>query len=182
MGTTDFLAPGSGVPESPIERGLFDGLSNFTRWMGDRGVTVSLQEWIGPYRADFVLRMPGRVPLVVECDGKYHDQAERLDRDRARDRSMVEAGWRVYRIQGAHLWRYPTLCARLALRALSNESLDLIEENVPGHLQEQQEERAERIRLELPCACLGCGSTSCDHGRDGHDCDAQCAADHRTEE
>ncbi len=50
---------------------------------------------IGPYIADFACVA---AHLVVELDGRPHDDIERQDRDRERDAWLAEHGWRVLRI------------------------------------------------------------------------------------
>lgn len=158
-------------PHSPIEGHFCEGLNNFTVWMRDNGVTIQMQEQIGPYRADFVLRMGGMDPLVVECDGaRWHNSREARERDQERDAFMRSRCFRVLRFPGASLWRYPTRCARAALVRLSG--LD-VEENGGGHFREQDEDVAERIRAEEPCP--ECGWEDCDHGAAGHACGPWCS-------
>lgn len=82
------------------------------------------------YRADFVFyaisAVPGgedkwlRLPLVVECDGHdFHERTkQQAKRDRARDREMMAAGYRVMRFTGSEIWRDPGACADEALRFL----------------------------------------------------------------
>jgi len=48
-----------------------------------------------PYVADFACVAEH---LIVELDGKPHDNPERQDRDRHRDTWLSEHGWRVLRI------------------------------------------------------------------------------------
>ena len=67
--------------------------------------------------ADFVVFAPkgeGWSKLVVECDGHdFHERTkEQAAHDRARDRSMQEAGYTVFRFTGAEIYRDPIACAR----------------------------------------------------------------------
>jgi hypothetical protein len=58
--------------------------------------------------------------LVVELDGRaFHDTAAAFEADRARDRAMIAAGWRVIRVAWKQLTREPAALAadlRAALR------------------------------------------------------------------
>lgn len=68
----------------------------------------------GRYRADFVLRVPGRPLLVIECDGHDFHAAtqDQIDYDRARDAEMAAAGFRVVRFTGSEISRFPDACVR----------------------------------------------------------------------
>jgi very-short-patch-repair endonuclease len=76
------------------------------------------------YRVDFVFCMeeeegkPKGSTLVVECDG--HDFHERTKAqaasDRARDRTLQELGFTIYRFTGSEIYRDPMKCAEQILR------------------------------------------------------------------
>jgi len=67
------------------------------RSLRNRGITAKFRRQvpIGPYVADFACVAEH---LIVELDGKPHDNPERQDRDRHRDTWLSEHGWRVLRI------------------------------------------------------------------------------------
>lgn len=78
--------------------------------------TMSLQETILRYRADFVVGLteyPSATRIVVECDGHdFHERTkEQAARDRKRDREMQAAGYRVFRFTGSEIYRDPFKCA-----------------------------------------------------------------------
>ena len=63
-------------------------------------ISITVQEEIGPYRADAVFRAPelGQ-PLVVEVDGPSHDDAGAGLRDRARTGALNARGFTVRRVR-----------------------------------------------------------------------------------
>lgn len=68
------------------------------------------------YRVDFALfnRAEPSVKIAVECDGhKFHEKTkEQAQRDKARDRSLQTAGFKVLRFTGSEIYRRPVDCAR----------------------------------------------------------------------
>jgi very-short-patch-repair endonuclease len=60
-----------------------------------------LNRRIGRLAVDVALERGG-VPIAVEYDGWYFHGALQ-DRDEARDRAMIAAGWRVLRIRSAYM-------------------------------------------------------------------------------
>jgi hypothetical protein len=90
---------------------------------------ITPQVWIGDYRVDFLIghlecepnKFTGDTFLdnwvVVECDGHdFHEKTkEQAQRDKARDRYLVSAGFKVMRFTGSEIWRDPTACAIEAL-------------------------------------------------------------------
>jgi ATP-dependent DNA helicase RecQ len=56
-------------------------------------------ESTGARRADFLLAPPGRAPLVVEIDGRQHEQSAAVDA--ARGRALADAGIEVLRLTAA---------------------------------------------------------------------------------
>jgi len=85
--------------------------------------SISCQEPIGVYRADFVINWSDcnfcgtghnyGFDIVIECDG--HDNHERTKKqaahDRKRDRFMQTEGYTVLRFTGSELWANPMKCA-----------------------------------------------------------------------
>jgi hypothetical protein len=66
-------------------------------------------------RADAVLWQFNelRQPLVVECDGyKWHGNRSAFSADRARDRLLISAGYRVVRFSGDEIMQDPLYCAQ----------------------------------------------------------------------
>jgi very-short-patch-repair endonuclease len=89
------------------------------------GVFIYPQMPVLEYRVDFLIgamTAPDAVPhwVVVECDGHdYHERtAAQAEHDRARDRAMTAAGYRVFRFTGREIWRNPQACADEVLRYL----------------------------------------------------------------
>ncbi len=95
------------------------------------------QHAIGPYRADFAVlynrnktawmrecleHMPGTVRIVVECDGHdWHERTkEQAARDKARDRFLTSAGWRVLRFTGSEIHNDAIDCAEQVVSAINN--------------------------------------------------------------
>ena len=67
---------------------------------GQLGVKFCRQMPVGPFFADFLCRA---LKLIVELDGHSHDV--RPERDRARDRYLAAAGFRVVRFANADVMR-----------------------------------------------------------------------------
>ena len=72
-------------------------------------------------RMDFLLLLPQRIRIVIECDGRQHyaDEAGRADSQRyaemvAEDRELRLRGYEVYRFGGAELTEGPVTDRRLA--------------------------------------------------------------------
>jgi len=90
-------------PEARFALG-FKSLPGFRVRPPDRfeahGISLTLQEKIGPYRADFVVRVDGApAPVVVEIDGRaWHYSTEAQWRsDRVRQREIEARGFRAVR-------------------------------------------------------------------------------------
>jgi very-short-patch-repair endonuclease len=82
----------------------------------------------GRYRADFVVTNAGveafadalegyvyqPIRIVVEVDGhEWHERTkEQAARDKARDRELQIAGWKVLRFTGSEVWKDPAGCVR----------------------------------------------------------------------
>ncbi len=68
---------------------------------------------LGPdlYRLDFAI-LKGSLRVAVEVDGfEFHDATpETAERDKARDRALVAAGWRVLRFSGREVHRSAHAC------------------------------------------------------------------------
>lgn len=116
--------------ESPIEVGLLkafialrlvdrrfriDGMAAgliATEWEA----TIFLQHETLGYRLDFAVKVSaaGRENWVaVECDGhNFHERTkEQAARDKARDRALTSAGFRVLRFTGSEIHSSPMNCA-----------------------------------------------------------------------
>lgn len=93
-------------------------------------VLIAPQLKIGPYRVDFAVRyisgLDGAAGLVVECDGHaFHEKTkEQAARDKARDRFLAAAGYRVMRFTGSEIWADPIACAEQVLEATYHKALD----------------------------------------------------------
>jgi very-short-patch-repair endonuclease len=84
------------------------------------GVWLLVANKIGPYEADFSLvRAPGRMFLVVELDGRPHEEnADRIRRDKTRDREIAARGGLVARFGRAELNASFHACARESIELL----------------------------------------------------------------
>lgn len=119
-----------GKCESPIELGLLkafialrlvdrrirlDGLPTgplATEWEA----TVYPQHKSGGYRIDFAVHVTAgqrSAWIAVECDGHdFHERTkEQAARDKARDRALTAAGFRVMRFTGSEIHTSPMNCA-----------------------------------------------------------------------
>lgn len=108
------------ICESPIERRFLAaiyGLQNGYMFSRCRGIVP--QQQIGPYRVDFLIQIEDKAPIVVECDGHdFHERTkEQARRDKARDRYLQVAGYKVLRFTGSEIWADPLDCAQQALCA-----------------------------------------------------------------
>lgn len=74
---------------SPAELELFS-------WMVVKGWEPLVHPRIGDIEVDFVLRAPSRERIVIEVDGRQHEDA--TEQDRARDAFLVGQNYRVLRV------------------------------------------------------------------------------------
>lgn len=106
--------------ESPIETIL--AIAIMTQWPDvefrthaagpGRGWTLIPQYPWERYRVDLALRKPDGTLIFIECDGKeFHSSPEQVERDRAREQLMVDAGHTVVRFTGAEINYSPAACA-----------------------------------------------------------------------
>lgn len=85
---------------------------------------------IGEHRVDFLLLhtkgLEGFGGIVVECDGhEFHEKTkDQASRDKARDRDLQEAGYKVLRFSGADIWRDAFKCADEVLQMAHGLSVD----------------------------------------------------------
>lgn len=84
---------------------------------------LKCQKKIGSYRVDFLAAWTyDDIPtkIVVECDGhNFHERTkEQAQRDRARDRDLQNAGYRVFRFTGSEIYRDAFRCATEVFEAL----------------------------------------------------------------
>lgn len=102
-------------PDSIVRGGQEDYGIEEARNIKCPSVSFLPQTKIGKYRADIaivVTLLGERLFLVVECDGhEYHEKTkEQAARDKARDRSITAAGWRIFRFTGSEIWKDPIKC------------------------------------------------------------------------
>lgn len=77
----------------------------------DVGIPITTQAAVGPFRADIMIE-DGARKLVVECDGAaFHNSADRIERDKRRDRFCAAQGISVMRFTGSEIHRDPRGCA-----------------------------------------------------------------------
>jgi very-short-patch-repair endonuclease len=100
---------GEAIVWSAVRAGRLD------RWKFKREVPI------GPYTADFSC---AAARLVVEVDGRTHDDLERALRDDKRDRWFRQQGWNVDRLPDAVVIGSPALAIETIRRALGAPSPD----------------------------------------------------------
>ncbi|QGZ93982.1 endonuclease domain-containing protein [Terricaulis silvestris] len=76
---------------SQAERALWDSLR-----ANKLGAKFRRQHPVAPYIADFACV---EARLIVEIDGRSHDNAEQVHYDEARTKALAESGWRVLRVR-----------------------------------------------------------------------------------
>lgn len=84
------------------------------------GISLAQQLLVGAHRVDFALIHADGARLAIEIDGhEYHDGTkERAERDRARDRHLLEAKWPTVRYTGREINRDAMRCAQEAHRLI----------------------------------------------------------------
>jgi very-short-patch-repair endonuclease len=90
---------------SRIERALWECL----RARRFHGLKFRRQHSIGPYVADFYC---DALQLVVEADGRVHEQPENRLRDAVRDKWMVSGGFIVVRLPEDEIINAPSLALK----------------------------------------------------------------------
>jgi very-short-patch-repair endonuclease len=93
------------------------------KWGRDAGVHITPQHQVGRYRVDFLIEQFGigpddvLTPVAVELDGHdFHDKDKRQrSYEKARDRDLVRAGYRVLHFTGSDVVRDPLKVAYEAL-------------------------------------------------------------------
>ncbi|MYE38563.1 MAG: DUF559 domain-containing protein, partial [Candidatus Spechtbacteria bacterium SB0662_bin_43] len=91
--------PRQGLTESPFEEEVLEYLEDL---FGQENVI--LQQHIGGFRVDFLVKYKGN-SVVIECDGKsYHASEEAYIHDMFRERQLKELGYEVYRIWSTNWW------------------------------------------------------------------------------
>lgn len=78
---------------------------------------LEAQQWVGPYRPDFMIRMQR---LVIELDGHdYHKTREQRTADASRQRYLQRQGWTVIRFTGSEIYRDVNQCVREVVEQIS---------------------------------------------------------------
>ena len=101
-------APPARRPEVVIARGLRREMSlpEVLLWQrlrgGKAGAKFRRQHPVAPYVVDFYCR---EAALIVEVDGKAHDNADRAARDERRDAFLSENGFRVVHVAAGDVLR-----------------------------------------------------------------------------
>ena len=134
------VAPPPGVPDlawrvctSPIEKALLRGfvqaapgvraVLNIVTDLREvtsnlHGVVVVPQCKVCNHTVDFLVCL-GALSIAVECDGqRWHSRADQSRHDRAVDRALQRAGYRVYRFTGEDIWKNAAGCAETVLADL----------------------------------------------------------------
>lgn len=114
---------------TPIEKGVlcsligfrfidprirFKDLNDDDRIIADADITVHIQYPVASYRVDFAVEVSMtlnsktmREWIAVECDGYdwHHKTREQVTRDKAREREIVAAGFKILRFSGTEIHR-----------------------------------------------------------------------------
>lgn len=78
---------------------------------------LEAQQWVGPYRPDFIIR---KYRLVIELDGhNYHKSREQRTADASRQRYLQREGWTVIRFTGSEIHRDVDQCVREVAQQIS---------------------------------------------------------------
>jgi len=92
-------------------------------------ISVCQQHRVDPYRIDIMVSGYRHVPeisavqhmasVAVEVDGhEFHEKTkEQAQHDKAKDRAIQLAGYKVFRYTGAEVWRDPIRCAQQVVAA-----------------------------------------------------------------
>lgn len=103
---------------------------------------VEPQKKVGEYRVDFLLTFTGvrqwnwddsgnRTPvnkimnqMVIECDGHdFHEKTkEQAKRDKSRDRTLQQVGYKIYHFTGSEIYQDNMRCAELVIKDLTENS------------------------------------------------------------
>lgn len=108
------LSSSDGSPIETLFKAAVSMLAHICRLEGDDTPKhLGAQEQIGPYRIDFALTAFGHT-VIVELDGhEFHERTkEQAQRDKARDRYLVKAGYTVIHFTGSEVWTNPFACAQ----------------------------------------------------------------------
>ena len=90
----DERSVGQRITRSELERA-------FLRFLRRHGLPLpETNAWIDGYEVDCVWR---GARLIVELDSRLHSNHGKFERDRARDRALTIAGWRVVRVTWEHI-------------------------------------------------------------------------------
>lgn len=79
------------------------------------------------FRPDLAIWVPGdpSIKIIVECDGfAYHSSKEAFQRDRARDRQLMGAGFRVRRYAGTEIYADPIAAGKDLVDFLHSLTVD----------------------------------------------------------
>jgi hypothetical protein len=109
------LQAGEGVTRSEFESRFAEFAAVWRFPIPERNVRIRAgRQW---FECDFVWR---RERLIVELDGRaFHGTPAAFERDRARDRRLIAAGWRVIRVTWRQLHAEPEALAADLCAALS---------------------------------------------------------------
>ena len=104
--------------DSPIERRFWDAYISTGLWRAELAGLVSQHPVLGGrYRLDFALPQHR---VGIELDGyEYHSSRNAFTRDRARQRAIEVAGWRVIRFSGAEINEDPHACVHQAATSVA---------------------------------------------------------------
>ena len=114
-----FIQPGTIQRAQALRRNMTNGeqrlWSDLREFRRVYGVHVRKQAPIGPYIADFAIHS---AKIVIEVDGHFHFEPERMAKDKTRDNWLAGQGYRVIRLSTGDLETAYDGCIEEVLRAL----------------------------------------------------------------
>ncbi len=114
-GRIDAAKPTGMTADSPFEESV-------TAALRAREYRVDEQVGAGPYRIDLAVvdeNKPGRYLIGIECDGaSYHSSKTARDRDRIRQETLEQRGWKIHRIWSTDWFYSPEQEMERLLRAI----------------------------------------------------------------
>ncbi len=114
-GGVDADVSSTGQPESEFEEAVRDALVG-------RGHKVDCQVGVSGYRIDLAVRdpdVPGRYIVGIECDGAtYHSARTARDRDRIRQVTLENLGWKILRVWSTDWIRDPVRATERLVEAI----------------------------------------------------------------
>jgi len=113
--------------DSPIESILYEAFKEL-------GLVPEIQHSIGIFRVDMAFP---EIKIAIECDGhKFHTGEFNWQKDRYRQKRIIELGWKFERFQGWLIRKYPIACAgKIGLKYLKDKMTPKATKQASGALE-----------------------------------------------